>query len=298
MTSNPDSHPEMHRVPFRDPSLNEELSERLLSGRVAADDVPHAYRGLAALFETATAAPTADEMAHKATVVAAAVAAIGGAETVHSLAPDQLSRRRSMLSKILTAKVAAAATVAALGLGTAAAAMTGALPTQANSHATVNLTTSGSGSTAGDNANTGKGSSHTPNAVTNTNAEFGLCTALINHHASQTTPSAVPSDSSKVFSAFITEHGGTGTTSLSNALAYCNSYVAAHHPGTDNTDTNSGGKPDNTGSSNSKAPVPTPNTGAGTGDTASGGTSSTGTGTAGVASHGASTSGSGNAGGH
>lgn len=284
MTSNSDSHPEMHRVPFRDPSLSEELSERLLSGRAAVDDVPNAYRGLAALFETATAAPTAEEMAHKATVVAAAIAAVGGAATVHSLAPDQL-RRRSMISKILTAKAAAAATVAALGLGTAAAAMAGALPTQANSHATVNLTTSGTGSTAGTNANTnnqGQGSANTPNAVTNTHAQFGLCTAFLAHHPTSTTPAtSVPSDSSKVFKAFISLHGG-----LPGTTTYCQGVVATHSTssatdGTDTPDTNSGTKPADAGSLNSKS---TPNSG--------------GTGTAGTASHGASSSGSGHSGGH
>ena len=289
MTSDCDSHPEMHRVPFRDPSLSEDLAEHLLSGRAAADDVPNAYRGLAALFETATAAPTAEEMAHKSTVVAAAVAAVGGAATVHSLAPDQLSRRRSMISKMLTAKAAAAATIAALGLGTAAAAMAGALPTQANSHATVNLTTSGSATTAGSttaDTNQGQGSGHTPDAVTNTHAQFGLCTAFLAHHPSGTTPSSVPSDSSKVFSALITLKGG-----LAGTVTYCQGVVATHSTSPDSTDkpdstgTNQGaGKPSDAGSSNSKAPVSTPNSG--------------GTGTAGTASHGASSSGSGNAGGH
>ena len=297
MTSHPDSHPEMHRVPFRDPSLSEELSERLLSGRVAADDVPHAYRGLAALFETATSAPTAEEMAHKATVVASAVAAVGAAATLHSLAPDQLSRRRSMISKILTAKAAAAATVAALGLGTAAAAMTGALPTQANHHATVNLTTAGSGSTNNTNGqsnNNGQGSNHMPNAVTNQNAQFGLCTAFFAHYPVGTTVTSVPSDKSKVFSAFLAMHGG-----VSGTTTYCTPIVASHPTSAtdtpDSTDTNSGTKPSDAGSSNSKAPVTTPNPGGtGTANTASGGDSSTGTGTAG----GASTSGSGHAGGH
>jgi hypothetical protein len=309
MTVDSDSYGEMHRLPFRQSPLSDELTDRLLSGRLPAADAPRELRGLAALLETATTSPTLEETAHKATVVAAAVAAVEAAGPVHSAARAALtptSRRRSMLSKLLTAKAAAVATIAALGLGTAAAAATGSLPMQHNSHATVGLTIAASGQSNGTNgtSNNTKGSHpNTKGAAYNDHALFGLCTAFMAQHSN--TSSTVPSDKSKTFSALESRYGG-----LSGTFSECSKVIAAHNSAVNNKagttpDDNSantpdtGNKPSNVGPPSSTPPVSTPNSGGtGTANTASGGNSSTGTSTADTASGGASAKGSANAGGH
>lgn len=310
----PDSHGEMYRLPFREPPFSEEMADRLLSGQVPVSDAPPALRGLAALMETAASGPVAEETAHKATVVAFAAAAVEAAGTVHShsqasqAAPT--SGRRSMLSKLLTAKAAVGATALALGLGTAAAAATGALPTQhANSHADAGLAIAAS-SQSGTNGNSnghGKNSNaaNSTGAANNPHAQFGLCTAFMQHHPTSSSPS-VPSDSSKTFKALIANPAHSG---LASTWTYCQGVIAQHSATTDTGDTadtpdqngtdqpgGTGNKPSNAGPPSSTPPVSTPNSGGtGTAGTASDGASSGGTTTAGGASGGASTSGSGNA---
>ena len=309
MTMDSDSYGEMHRRPFRDTPFSDETAERLLSGRLAASDAPESYRGLASLFETATGAPTRGETAQKATVIAAAMAAMEATTPVHSAATTPISRRRSMLSKLLTAKAAAVATAAALGLGTAAAAATGALPIgTTNSHANAGLTIATSGPSGTNNGSQGHGKNSGANstgAADNQHAQFGLCTAFLAHHPASVSPAtSVPSDKSKTFSALISNHGGlAGTTGYCQTVVSTTTTTAGPGGSADNngTDNNSGnqGKPADAGKPSSTPPVSTPNSGGtGTADTASGGSSSTGTGTAGTSSSGASTSGSGNAAGH
>lgn len=310
MTMDSDSYGEMHRLPFRETPLNDETADRLLSGRFPALDAPEPYRGLALLFESAAGAPTPEETAHGATVIAAAMGAMEAATPVHSAAKTPISRRRSLLSKLLTAKAAAAATVAALGLGTAAAAATGALPIgTANSHSSSGLaiaTSSSSGTNSGkssDHANNASNSSaNSTGAADNQNAQFGLCTAFLAHHPASVSPAtSVPSDNSKTFSALISNHGGlAGTTTYCQTVMSSTTTTAASGDSTDKNGTdNNSGKPADAGKPASTPPVATPNSGGtDTADTASGGSSSTGTGTAGTSSNGASGAGSGNPTGH
>src|SRR5579871_6292882 len=104
----------MIRFPFGDG----DVVDGLLSGSLPAADAPDAYRSVASLFEAATAATEPQELLRRGSVVAASVAEVLQTNPAHTVTPS----RRRMLSKILTAKVAAAATAAAFGLGTAAAA--------------------------------------------------------------------------------------------------------------------------------------------------------------------------------
>ena len=302
MTSGSDSHAEMHRLPFQ--PLSDDVVDRLLSGRMPAADAPSEYRGVAGLLETVAGSPIPEETASKATVVAAAIAAVEAAAPVHSAAHaslTQTSRRSSMLSKFLTAKAAAAATVAALGLGTAAAAATGALPMQqANHHATAGLTIAASGQSNGTNGTNGnsndtKGSENTTGAAKNPHAQFGLCTAFeATHPDASTSSSTVPSDKSTTFSAFESEHGG-----VSGTYSYCQGVITTHNSTVQNK---SGSTPDdNNKPDNTSKPDTTPPAGTGGTDTAnkaSGDTSTTGTGTADTSSSGASSSGSGHAADH
>jgi len=305
MTMDSDSYGEMHRRPFRDTPFSDDTADRLLSGRLPALDAPEPYRGLASLFEAASGAPTHGETAQKATVVAAAMAAMEAASPVHSAATAPLSRRRSMLSKLLTAKAAAAATVAVLGLGTAAAAATGALPIgTANSHADAGLaiaTSNSSGTNNGSNGHSKNSGANSTGAASNQHAQFGLCTAFLAHHPASVSPAtSVPSDKSKTFSALISSHGGlAGTSTYCQTVVSTTTTTAGSGDSADTNGTENQGKPADAGKPSSTPPVSTPNSGGtGTADTASGGSSSTGTGAAGSSSSGASSSGSGNSAGH
>ena len=274
MTIDGDSYGEMHRLPFRDTGFSDDTADRLLSGRLPSLDAPEPYRGLASLFEAATGAPTHCETAQKATVVAAAMAAIETTAPVHSAAVTPISGRRSMLSKMLTAKAAAAATVAALGLGTAAAAATGALPIgTANSHANSGLaiaTSSSSGTNNGSSGHAKNSAANSTGAADNPHAQFGLCTAFLAHHPASVSPaSSVPSDKSTTFSALISNHGGlAGTTAYCQTVVSTTTTTAGSGDSTDHNGTgnNSGdhGKPANAGKPGSTPPVSTPGKGAGT----------------------------------
>ena len=102
-------------------------SERLISGRIAPDDLPDDSARVARLL-TALRSPTASDGAGEQEAVAAIVAAIAAAPI--SL---ETARRRRMLPQLLTAKAAAAAAVVLLA-GTGAAAATGSLPDVAQRH--------------------------------------------------------------------------------------------------------------------------------------------------------------------
>ena len=321
MSGSGDSWDEMHRFlsggaehgsfPYGD-----QVAEQLLTGQLAPDDAPPELRGLAMLFEKANSPATALDLAQRASVVAAGLAAVRSSTPVTS---EPTPRSRSMLSKLFTAKVAIGATAAVLGLSTAAAAATGSLPgqtTKASSHAAFGLATAGS-HVAGHSNKGASGTGQTASGSipstgpANSHAQFGLCTAFLAGNTSSTSVSSimVPQDSSTAFKALIAENAG----SVASTIVYCQGVVAAHASSTggsgtgkpSSTDQGSAfglshrptgaGKPTNAGNSGQHAKVPTPNGGGtGTADTASGGHSSTGTSRAGSASGGASTAGSGN----
>lgn len=285
--------------------IDDAAADRLLSGRLAPEDAPPGYAGVAALARTATGPATPVELAREPSDVAAALAAVASAPVPISA----LARRRSMIGKLLTAKVAVGATIVALGAGSAAAALSGGLPAQAtshaNAHAKAGLATAASHvGTAGHSSSTHQasspqsGSSRTSTApssvqstgIANSHAMFGLCTAFL---AGGST-SASGKDASAAFEALIAETGGSPSATTS----FCKGFVMSNHPGGKPSPPvgSPAGKPSSAGES-SHAKVATPNSGGtGTADQASGGASSGGTTTAGQASGGASSAGSANAG--
>jgi hypothetical protein len=315
LTGDFDSSDDMYRFSYSDATV-----DRLLSGHLNADDAPPELRGVAALFEAATAPASALEVAHREAVVSA------GASVVRAAAPGAASpqRRRTMLSKFLSAKIALGATAAALGMSTAAAAATGSLPGQtdhASSHAAFGLVTAAShvgkhGVKGSSGANPATSGSIPTTGPANTHAQFGLCTAFLAGNTSSTGVSSisVPQDSSTAFKTLIAENGG----SIAATTAYCETVVAAHASSNtsgvgdgsvNGTSANRGqgashrpsntGRPANAGKSAGHARVSTPNHGGtGTADQASHGHSSTGTSKANAASGGRSAAGSGNASGH
>jgi hypothetical protein len=107
-------------------SLDEDTASRLLQGVVHPDDAPPGYAAVAGLLHSAAQLPLGpvDEDA-AATTVSAMV------EVIRDATPaPEISRRKSMLGKLLAGKALAA--VAVVGLtATGAAAATGSLPDQA-----------------------------------------------------------------------------------------------------------------------------------------------------------------------
>ena len=118
MSGQRDWNGEMNRFP-----IDDSTAERLLSGRLSPDDAPPGYAGLAGMVQAATGPTIPAELASELRVVAAGVAAVRSAHTT--------PRRKSMLTKLLSAKVAAIAVTAVLATAGAAAAATGTLPAPA-----------------------------------------------------------------------------------------------------------------------------------------------------------------------
>ncbi len=320
----PDSYDEMHRLPPTDDDIN----DRLLSGRMSALDAPESLRGVAALFEVAAGPASPDELARSNQVVLAATAAVLSSRP---RLPTTPSRRKAMLSKVLTAKFAAAATVAAFGVGTAAAAAAGSLPGQtahANHHAASGLATAASHQLARDQASSRGTSAGAPasgmasTGPANSHAQFGLCTAFLAAGSNQaaaggaSSPAAPPQYDSTAWRALIAANNGVAGTTT-----YCEG-VVANHPGAGKPATTpsrpadagkpattpsrpaDAGKPATTPSRPTDAgkPATTPGPPAGTGGPSNAGSSGShapvvtpndgGTGTAATASRGASSAGS------
>ncbi|HET6916208.1 MAG TPA: hypothetical protein VFH56_08990, partial [Acidimicrobiales bacterium] len=115
--------------------IDEHTAERLVSGVVAPDDAPPGYSRLASLVRSAQAPGSPCELAGEGAVASMAAAIVSNTIVPSAARPRTAasrSKRNNMISKVLTAKAASAATVALFGLGTAAAAATGALPMQSS----------------------------------------------------------------------------------------------------------------------------------------------------------------------
>jgi hypothetical protein len=104
--------------------LDDSTADRILAGKVCPDDAPPGYAGLAVIAEDLTQPAMATELAGE-TVVVEAMRAVS---TPHK--PKIAKRRKAVLAKRLTAKIAAVALAGTFGLGWAAAAAAGALPGQ------------------------------------------------------------------------------------------------------------------------------------------------------------------------
>jgi hypothetical protein len=229
MTPERDWDDEMHG-----PAIDESTADRLLTGRLAPDDAPPGFVGLAAMIRAATGPATSAESKRDAAVIAAALAAVRSSQPIRRSAP----RRRSMLSKLLSAKVAGVVAGAVLGSTGVAAAATGNLPAPAQtavsnamSHVDVSVPTGNShGAEHGKSgASHGKPANGSDQADASGNSQFGLCTGFLaapNDHANAQSGENTNSgkDDSTAFSKLIADNGG----SAASATAYCNTVVAEH----------------------------------------------------------------------
>jgi hypothetical protein len=125
----PDDFPEdMEASPFDDHE-----SEAVFGAATGTPDVPESLRGVADLVHAARRPGSADELVGETEMVAEIATAI--AQGRDAAQPRRGAYERiPVFQKFRTAKLAAAATVALMVGGTAAAAATGSLPTQSPSH--------------------------------------------------------------------------------------------------------------------------------------------------------------------
>lgn len=164
-------------------ALDEGTAERLLSGQLHPADAPPEYRRATMVLAAAAAPPSPDELAGESEAVAGFLA-------VARSFPHRATalRRQTVLTKLFTMKVAAAAAIAALSVGGVAAAATGTLPDAAQrvAHQMVGAPSPDDhGSQAGDHANGGQSadhrstkSDHSPTGPDATGpAKAGLCQA-------------------------------------------------------------------------------------------------------------------------
>jgi hypothetical protein len=207
MSDADDLYGDMHRF-----DRDDELVDRMLDGRVLAEDVPPGLAEVAALFEQATSEPTEAELSAQDRVVAAMATVLPDAPSV--LEP----RRNPVVHRLVKAKVATAVVVAGLGVGAAAAAVSTvaspsrpqsqagapttiaqvtmpptsapqtstaatAAPATSNTPTARNAPTTTSGTVAANAARSGKASTTTAGAAPARGpdalgpAAFGLCTA-------------------------------------------------------------------------------------------------------------------------
>ncbi|HEX8858408.1 MAG TPA: hypothetical protein VGC06_04810 [Actinomycetes bacterium] len=158
-------------------ALDEGTAERLLAGQLHPADAPPDYRRAAMVLAAAAAPPSPDELAGERQAVAAFTAV--ARSIPHRAAP----RRQPVLTRFVSFKLAAAATIAALSLAGVAGAATGTLPDPAQRVAHQMLGGAGvpgpddhAAQTAGDKSSTTSG--HHPTGPDATGAaKAGLCRA-------------------------------------------------------------------------------------------------------------------------
>jgi len=120
----PDMHPLLGFPEAALPTVDQDLLDRFLEGRLDPASAPPGYGGLARLVAAATAPATPEELADEHLVMAEFRAAM------RSHPPTLVPRRTAVPRKVFTMKAAAAALVAVLSIGGVAAAATGLLPDQ------------------------------------------------------------------------------------------------------------------------------------------------------------------------
>ncbi|HZU73168.1 MAG TPA: hypothetical protein VE990_10415 [Acidimicrobiales bacterium] len=195
--------------------LDDRTADRLTAGAVTPEDAPPGYAGVAGLLQAARTGAAAQELPYEAATVASMRSVLLG----HPV-PLSTSRRKKMISKVLTAKAAALAGVAVLGGGGVAAAATGSLPasvqstvSSALSHVDISVPNPnhhghghGHGATSNGSTNDSSKSSTAPNGQ-GLKGNSGLCNAATHNKDSQA------GTHSRVFSNFSTVVGTCTTAS-------------------------------------------------------------------------------------
>jgi hypothetical protein len=162
--------------------LDPATADRLAAGLLSPDDTPQGYSGVADLLGAARRATPAQDPARHVGTLAAALAALTAADGP----PEIPWRNKRMLTKRLSVRTAAMASVLVLAGGTAAAASTGSLPgpaqnTAATLLAHVGISVPGHGRGHGHGASDQGTSDTNSGAGPDSHALYGLCTAEAAH---------------------------------------------------------------------------------------------------------------------
>ncbi|MHB1785441.1 MAG: hypothetical protein ACYCS7_04720 [Acidimicrobiales bacterium] len=138
-----------HSAEMLDFPLNDSTASAFLGGRIVPDDAPPGYQDVAELIRIARTPASADELVDEDYVVAGFAIAVRETNSV-SKHTNVIERRPIMFSQLLSAKVAAVATVAIIGGGTAAAV---AMPASAHVKASADVSHAGVALPQADTAN-------------------------------------------------------------------------------------------------------------------------------------------------
>lgn len=253
MTGDSDIQSEMSLIP-----LSDAVADGLFSGEMSPDEAGDQWAGVAAAFQVATASPAPGARGIKTTLLEACVAEV---RSSHQAGRPTTPRRKTVVSKIRTAKTAVAALAVTIGVGAAsAAAATGSLPGQAshaNSHAAHGIATAAahaakpatSSTTSAVKSSSGPTGSIPATGPANQHAQFGLCNTFLQagKNATGSSPATPPQYSSTAFTALINQNGGVAATKT-----YCQGIVSAHSAttnphGSANSSKSGHGKPAGTG---------------------------------------------------
>lgn len=237
-----------YQIDMNDGPLSPEQFERLLNGQLEPSQLSGSARHIAELINVAKSPATEAELANQASMVSSFKAAMGQG-SITNLEPE---RKRRMLSKLLTAKIAGAALAATALSGTAVAAFNGDLPSSVQSSLSGSLSkvgisipsstasnSSGSSNITLPKASTSENSAAAAGAkngltngvdqgIANGNSLFGLCTAYLSSTGSgssststtgastTTTPSTSTTLSSQTASILTDTSSTTSTTSATS----------------------------------------------------------------------------------
>jgi hypothetical protein len=191
--------------------LDPATADRLAAGLLSPDDTPPGYAGVADLLDAARRATATQDPARDAVALAAAQAALAGAG-----GSPEIPWRNRMLTKRLTVRTAAVASVLMLAGGTAAAAATDSLPGPAQNTAATLLSHVGisvpNGHSHGANDQGTTGSNTNDSTGPNSHALYGLCTAAAAHLKHHVQPHSSVFPSSTTCSTVVKPSSTNGTS--------------------------------------------------------------------------------------
>ncbi|MDE3086282.1 MAG: hypothetical protein KGJ77_05890 [Acidobacteriota bacterium] len=191
--------------------LDPATAERLAAGLLSPDDTPPGYAGVAELLDAARRATAVQDPAVGAVTVAAMQSALAGAGGSTELP----WRNKRMLTKRLSVRTAAVASVLVLAGGTAAAAATGSLPAPAQHTAATLLSHVGISvpNTAGTDSGTNGQTTHDGQGKgPDAHALWGLCQAEKAHALHNVHPHSSVFPSASTCTTVTQPSGTNGTT--------------------------------------------------------------------------------------
>ncbi len=223
MSRNSDLYSEMRKF-----LLDDHTAERMLSGQVHPEDAPPGFSRAAHVLQAMRGPASSTELARGPSTVAQAATALR--TSVPSLSYKgpmaQLTRRSTMLTKLLTAKVAAIA-VATVVSATAAAAATGSLPTAAQNAMSGALSHIGISVPRGSQSQAPGNTSQ----ATSKHGAHGTAPSTTAHSAGAKGPLVTGAAKYGLCTAYAARSSNPSSTKGTNAVAFSNLEAAAKAAG-------------------------------------------------------------------